>query len=43
MTFAEAHRTIAEMLSKIRRSQDMGQLLEVFFGRQLDDLHGAQE
>jgi len=42
MTFAEANRTIAEMLSKIRRAQDMEQMLEIFFGRQLDDLHGAQ-
>lgn len=42
MTFAEANKSITEMLSKIRRASDFPQLLEVFFHRQLDDLHGAQ-
>lgn len=41
MTFAEAHKTIIEMLGRVRKAQDMGQLIEVFFGRQLDDLHGG--
>lgn len=43
MTFAEARRTIAEMISKIRKTSDLAGLIEVFFDRQLDELHGAQE
>ena len=42
MTFAEANKSITEMLAKIRKADDLPQLLEVFFHRQLDDLHGAQ-
>ena len=42
MTFAEANKTITLMLAKIRKANDMEQLLEIFFDRQLDDLHGAQ-
>lgn len=41
MTFAEANRTIMEFLSKIRKTADMEQLLEIFFSKQLDDLHGG--
>lgn len=43
MTFAEANKTILEMLSSIRKSNNMAEMLEVFFSRQLDDLHGEQE
>lgn len=42
MSFAEANKTIAEMLAKLRRTQDMKQLIEVFFGKQLNQLHGEQ-
>ena len=41
MTFAEANKTIMEVLSKIRKTADMEQLLEIFFYKQLDDLHGG--
>lgn len=40
MSFAEASRTVAEMLAKIRKAQNMEQLVEVFFDRQLDQIHG---
>jgi hypothetical protein len=43
MTFAEASRTLIEMLVKIRKAENMGELIEVFFSKQLDDLHGASE
>ena len=43
MTFAEARRTILEMLSKIRRSQDITQLIEVFFDKQLTQLQGTSD
>lgn len=43
MSFAEAHRTLFEMLSKIRRCQDLEELIEVFFGKQLDELHGGAQ
>jgi hypothetical protein len=42
MSFAEANKTITEMLAKLRRTQDMKQLIEVFFGKQLNQLHGEQ-
>ena len=41
MSFAEARKTIAEMLSKIRGANSMEQLIEVFFSDQLNKLHGA--
>lgn len=41
MTFAEAHKTIIEMLARLRKAGDMAQLIEIFFGKQLDDLHGG--
>jgi RNA processing factor Prp31 len=41
MTFAEAHKTLIEMLARLRKAGDMAQLIEIFFGKQLDDLHGG--
>lgn len=43
MSFAEAQKTAVEMLSKIRRCGKLDQLIEVFFSKQLDDLHGGSQ
>lgn len=39
LTFAEAHKTLREMLVLIQRAADLGQLIEIFFQRQLDGAH----
>ena len=43
LTFAESRRTIFEMLSKLRSATSMEQLIEIFFERQLSQLHGSHE
>lgn len=43
MSFAEASRTLIEMLTQVRKAPNMAALIEVFFGRQLDDIHGAKD
>lgn len=40
MVFAEARRSLIEMLNDVRRATDMYDLIEVFFKAQLDALHG---
>jgi hypothetical protein len=43
LVFAEARKTILEMLSQLRSCQEMTELIELFFSRQLDDLFGRAE
>lgn len=40
MSFAEARNDIETMLKRIRATDDLRGLIEVFFGKQLDDIHG---
>ena len=40
LTFAEAKRTMLEMLLKIKKCGDMYELVEMLFARQLDEIHG---
>ena len=42
MSFAEARRQLIEMINKVKRSDDLYDLIEVFFGRQLDQLFGEE-
>lgn len=42
MSFAEARRQLIEMINKVKRSNDLYDLIEVFFGRQLDQLFGEE-
>jgi hypothetical protein len=40
MVFAEARKNITSMISKIRRANDMDDLIEIFFDAQLNQIHG---
>lgn len=43
MTFAESRKQLYRMLSEIRKADYMEDLIEVFFKRQLDAIHGETE
>lgn len=43
MVFAEARRTLIQMINDVRRSNDMYSLIELFFKDQLDDIFGEDK